>query len=161
MTPLTPHEISVFKPLNRPLLALDLGDKRIGVAISDRTWMIASTLEVIQHEKFTLSAQRIQTLYQEHKACALIIGLPLNMDGTHGPRTQSIQDFARNFNALYPNVPIAFWDERLSTVAVETVLVKADLSRKRRKEVIDKVAATYILQGFLDRMGVILKDPVA
>jgi putative Holliday junction resolvase len=134
-------------------MALDLGSKRIGVALSDRTWLIASILEVIQHEKFTLSAQRIAHLYQEHKACALVIGLPINMDGTHGPRTQSIQDFARNLTELYPDLPIAFWDERLSTVAAETLLVKADLSRKRRKEVIDKVAATYILQGFLDRLG--------
>tara|TARA_R110002111_G_scaffold21630_6_gene50242 strand:- start:592 stop:1065 length:474 start_codon:yes stop_codon:yes gene_type:complete len=150
--PVTLEDIAKLKPLNKALLALDLGGKRIGVAASDRTWMIASTLEVIQHEKFTLSAKRIKDLYDEKKACAIVIGLPLNMDGTKGPRAQSTADFARNFEELYPDAPLVFWDERLSTVAVETILVEADLSRKRRKEVVDKVAANYILQGFLDRM---------
>lgn len=147
------EEIAHLKPLNKPLLALDLGSKRIGVALSDRTWLIASSLEVIQHEKFTLSAKHIKRLYDEKKACAIVIGLPLNMDGTKGPRAQSVADFARNFSEIYPDISLVLWDERLSTVAVETLLVKADLSRKRRKEVIDKAAANYILQGFLDRMG--------
>ena len=146
-------EIAKLKACNRCLLSLDLGAKRIGVGISDRMWMIASSLEVIQHEKFTTSAKRIADLYKEHKACAIVVGLPLNMDGTEGPRTQSIRDFIRNFKEIYQDIPLTLWDERLSTVAAETLLVDADLSRKRRKEVIDKVAANYILQGFLDRMG--------
>ena len=150
---ITLEEAVKFKGQNKPLLSLDLGLKRIGVGISDRTWLIASSLEVIQHEKFTLSAKRIAELYGQRKACAIVVGLPLNMDGTEGPRTQSIRDFVRNFEGLYPEIPLVFWDERLSTVAVETVLVEADLSRKRRKEVVDKVSANYILQGFLDRMG--------
>ncbi|NCP62766.1 MAG: Holliday junction resolvase RuvX [Alphaproteobacteria bacterium] len=150
--PVTLEDIAKLKSLNKALLALDLGGKRIGVAASDRTWMIASTLEVIQHEKFTLSAKRVKDLYDEKKSCAIVVGLPLNMDGTKGPRAQSAADFVRNFEELYPDIPIVLWDERLSTVAVETILVEADLSRKRRKEVIDKVAANYILQGFLDRM---------
>ena len=149
----TLEDIAKLKPLNRALLALDLGGKRIGVALSDRTWLIASSLEVIQHEKFTLSARRIKELYDEKKACAIVIGLPLNMDGTKGPRAQSAADFVRNFEDIHPDIPVILWDERLSTVAVETLLIEADLSRKRRKEVIDKAAANYILQGFLDRMG--------
>tara|TARA_R110002095_G_scaffold214000_1_gene205379 strand:+ start:2697 stop:3161 length:465 start_codon:yes stop_codon:yes gene_type:complete len=149
----TPEEIAKLKPLKRALLALDLGSKRIGVALSDRTWLIASSLEVIQHEKFTPSAKRIQELYDEKKACAIVVGLPLNMDGTKGPRAQSAADFVRNFEEINPDIPFVLWDERLSTVAVETILVKADLSRKRRKNVVDKAAANYILQGFLDRMG--------
>lgn len=158
--PVTLEDIAKLKPLNKALLALDLGGKRIGVAASDRTWMIASTLEVIQHEKFTLSAKRIKSLYDEKKTCAIVVGLPLNMDGTKGPRAQSATDFVRNFEELYPDIPLVFWDERLSTVAVETVLVEADLSRKRRKEVIDKAAANYILQGFLDRMANVCRPPL-
>lgn len=149
----TLDEIAKLKPLNKALLALDLGSKRIGVALSDRTWLIASSLEVIQHEKFTFSAKRIKELYEEKKACAIVVGLPLNMDGTKGPRAQSVADFVHNFGEIHPDIPLVLWDERLSTVAVETLLVKADLSRKRRKEVVDKAAANYILQGFLDRMG--------
>lgn len=149
----TTEDIAELKSLNKPLIALDLGNKRIGVALSDRTWLIASSLEVIQHQKFSLSAQHIANLARDYKACALVVGLPLNMDGTEGPRAQSIRDFVRNYGELYPDTPMALWDERLSTVAVETTLIKADLTRKKRKTVIDKAAATYILQGFLDRMG--------
>ncbi len=146
-------QIAKYKPAHTPLLCLDLGEKRIGLAISDRLWMIASSLEVIDHKKFTISANRIHDLYNEHKACALVIGLPKNMDGTMGPRTQSIQDFAKNYERLFPDTPYVFWDERLSTVAAETMLIDADLTRKKRKTVVDKIAATYILQGFLDRLS--------
>ncbi len=147
------QDILTLRTMKHPLLALDLGAKRIGIALSDRTWVIASSLDVIEHKKFTLSAAKISNLITEHKACALVIGLPKNMDGSNGPRVQSIKDFARNFHKLYPDIPITFWDERLSTVAAEGILINADVTRKKRKTVIDKIAATYILQGFLDRIG--------
>lgn len=133
-------------------MGLDLGEKTIGVAISDATRMIASPLELIRKSKFTHEAEHLFKLMDHRKVSALVIGLPVNMDGTEGPRAQSCRAFARNLERLRP-VNIAFWDERLSTSAVERFLIEdLDLNRKRRAGVIDRTAAAWILQGALDRV---------
>lgn len=133
-------------------MGLDLGEKTIGVAMSDATRLIASPLELIRKTKFTLEAERIFKLMAHRKVSAIIIGLPANMDGTEGPRAQSCRAFARNLERLRP-VNIAFWDERLSTSAVERFLIgQLDLTRKRRADVVDRTAAAWILQGALDRV---------
>ncbi|MEZ5754347.1 MAG: Holliday junction resolvase RuvX [Paracoccaceae bacterium] len=137
---------------NRAICGLDLGDKTIGVAISDLRRMVATPAETIRRVKFTEDATRLLALLTAREVRGIILGLPLNMDGSTGPRVQATQAFARNLTRL-TDLPIAFWDERLSTVAAERALLEADTSRKRRKEVIDAVAAGYILQGALDRMG--------
>jgi putative holliday junction resolvase len=139
-------------PPNRAIAGLDLGDKTIGVALSDLRRQVATPVEVIRREKFTLDAARLLALLTARGAAGIVLGLPLNMDGSSGPRVQATQAFARNLEKLTP-LPIGFWDERLSTVAAERALIEADTSRKRRKEVIDQVAAGYILQGALDRMA--------
>lgn len=145
-------EFAARLPPYRAILGLDLGDKTIGVAASDLTRAVATPIEVIRREKFTLDAQRLLAIVEGRQVAGLVLGLPLNMDGSEGPRVQSTRAFARNLERLTP-LPITFWDERLSTVAAERALLEADTSRKRRKEVIDQVAAGYILQGALDRMG--------
>jgi putative Holliday junction resolvase len=139
-------------PPNRAIAGLDLGDKTIGVALSDLRRQVATPILVIRREKFTLDAAKLLALLEERGAAGIVLGLPLNMDGTTGPRVQATQAFARNLEKLTP-LPISFWDERLSTVAAERALLEADTSRKRRKEVIDQVAAGYILQGALDRLA--------
>jgi putative Holliday junction resolvase len=139
-------------PPGRAIAGLDLGDKTIGVALSDLRRSVATPVEVIRREKFSLDAARLLALLTERGASVIILGLPLNMDGSEGPRVQSTRAFARNLEKL-TDLPITFWDERLSTVAAERALLEADTSRKGRKEVIDKVAASYILQGALDRMA--------
>lgn len=139
-------------PPNRAVAGLDLGDKTIGVALSDLRRQVATPIEVIRREKFTLDAARLLALLEARGAAGIVLGLPLNMDGSIGPRVQATQAFARNLEKLTP-LPICYWDERLSTVAAERALLEADTSRKRRKEVIDQVAAGYILQGALDRMA--------
>jgi len=136
----------------QPLLGLDLGTKTIGLAISDRLWSVATPLETIKRRKFGLDAARLLEIATMREVCALVLGLPQNMDGSEGPRCQSTRAFARNLAPLSP-LPILFWDERLSTVAAERALLEADTSRKRRAEVIDHVAAAYILQGVLDRLA--------
>ncbi len=136
----------------RPLVGLDLGSKTIGVALSDTSWTIASALETIGRGKFRDDGEALLDLFHEFDAGGVVIGLPLNMDGSEGPRVQSTRAFVRNLAALTP-LPIAYWDERLSTAAAERVLIAADASRKRRAEVIDKAAAAYILQGALDRLA--------
>jgi putative Holliday junction resolvase len=133
------------------LIGLDLGTKTIGVALSDVGRTVASGLETIRRRKFTLDAERLDALIAEHAAAGLVLGLPINLDGTEGPRAQSTRAFARNLNARLA-LPILLWDERLSTQAAERVLLEADQSRRRRAQVIDKMAATLILQGALDRM---------
>lgn len=133
------------------LLGLDLGTKTIGVALSDVTRMIASGYETIIRTKFTADAVRLMAIAAEHGIAGIVLGLPRNLDGSEGPRAQATRAFARNFNRLSP-LPILLWDERLSTAAAERMLIEADRSRKRRGEVIDKVAATIILQSALDRM---------
>lgn len=134
------------------LLGLDLGTKTIGLALSDVLLSIATPMETIKRKKFTPDAERLVVLIKEHGVGGLVIGLPLNMDGTEGPRCQASRAFARNFQRML-DIPTAFWDERLSTAAVERTLLEADSSRARRAEVIDKMAAGYILQGALDRLA--------
>jgi putative Holliday junction resolvase len=134
------------------LLGLDLGTVTIGVATSDRLLTAATPLETIRRTKFTADAARVLALAAKHETGGIVLGLPLNMDGSEGPRAQSTRAFARNLERLTP-LPITFWDERLSTVAAERALLAADTSRKRRAEVIDAVAASYILQGLLDRLS--------
>jgi putative Holliday junction resolvase len=138
-------------PASGKLLGLDLGTKTIGVAISDGMRYSATPLETIQRTKFTADAARLLELIVENQAVAFVLGLPLNMDGTEGPRVQSTRAFARNLSQKTP-LPILFWDERLSTSAVTRMLIEADTRRDKRAEVVDKLAASYILQGFLDRL---------
>ncbi|MFN4192434.1 MAG: Holliday junction resolvase RuvX [Tabrizicola sp.] len=146
------EEFVAALPPSRAIAGLDLGDKTIGVALSDLRRQVATPVEVIRREKFTLDAGRLLALLSAREAAGIVLGLPLNMDGSAGPRVQSTQAFARNLEKLTA-LPICYWDERLSTVAAERALLEADTSRKRRKEVIDQVAAGYILQGALDRMA--------
>lgn len=138
-------------PRTGALAGLDLGTKTIGIAVSDGLRQIASPLRVIRRRKFTLDAADLLAIVAERRLTGLILGLPRNMDGTEGPRAQSTRGFARNLSGL-TDLPIGFWDERLSTVAAERALLEADTSRKRRAEVVDQVAAGYILQGALDRL---------
>jgi putative Holliday junction resolvase len=134
------------------LIGLDLGTKTIGIALSDVGRQIASPLETIRRVKFTPDVARIVTLCATHAVGGLVIGLPLNMDGSEGPRAQSSRSFARNLKPLLP-LPVLFFDERLSTAAVTRTLLEADASRARRGELVDKLAAAYILQSCLDVMG--------
>ncbi len=138
-------------PRMRALIGLDLGTKTIGVAVSDRLGASATPLETIRRVKFTPDAARLLEIAASREAGGFVLGLPRNMDGSEGPRCQSTRAFARNLAQL-TDLPIGFWDERLSTVAAERALLEADTSRKRRAEVIDHVAASYILQGALDRL---------
>lgn len=139
-------------PPDTPWIGLDLGENTIGVAVSDTSRMIASPLQLIRKTKFTQDAEQLIKLMNGRNVSALIIGLPLNMDGTEGPRTQSCRAFARNLERLRP-VNVAFQDERLSTTAVERFLIdELDLTRKRRADVVDRTAAAWILQGALDRL---------
>jgi putative Holliday junction resolvase len=141
-------------PAYAPVLGLDLGEKTIGVAVSDATRAIASPLELIHKGKFTDDANRLFFLMEGRGAKGIVIGLPVNMDGTEGPRCQSSRAFGRNLLRLKPELAIAYWDERLSTAAVQRMMTdEMDLSRARRAELVDKMAATYILQGALDRLG--------
>ncbi|MBM1631551.1 Holliday junction resolvase RuvX [Sulfitobacter mediterraneus] len=144
-------------PPMQALIGLDLGEKTIGVAVSDSFHSVASPLETVRRKKFGLDAARLTEIINDRRIGGLVLGLPRNMDGSEGPRCQSTRAFARNFDKLAP-LPITFWDERLSTVAAERALLEADTTRKRRAEVIDHVAAGYILQGVLDRMAVIRRQ---
>ena len=145
-------------PPVRAVAGLDLGEKTIGVAVSDRMLSVASPLQTIRRTKFTKDAEALLALVAARELGGLVLGLPRNMDGTEGPRCQSTRAFARNLSRL-TDLPIGFWDERLSTVAAEGALLEADTSRKRRSEVIDHVAAGYILQGALDRIGHLRRTP--
>jgi putative Holliday junction resolvase len=139
-------------PAEGALIGLDFGEKTIGIAVSDRRRSVATGLETLRRSKFTRDAAHLLDLAAARQVAGLVLGLPRNMDGSEGPRCQSTRAFARNLAALSP-LPLVFWDERLSTVAAERALLEADTSRKRRGEVIDHVAAAYILQGALDRLG--------
>lgn len=138
-------------PERGKLLGLDLGTKTIGVAISDGMRYSATPLETIRRSKFTADAERLIALIAENQAVGIVLGLPLNMDGSEGPRVQSTRAFARNL-ANKVSIPIVFWDERLSTSAVTRMLIEADVRRDARAEVVDKLAASYILQGALERL---------
>lgn len=134
------------------LMGLDLGTKTIGLALSDVTLTIASPLETLKKGKFSQDAENLERLIERHDIGGLVFGLPVSMDGTEGPRCQSTRQFAANLLAR-KEMPIAFWDERLSTAAVQRVLIREmDMTRKRRAEVVDKAAAAYILQGALDTL---------
>jgi len=139
-------------PPRGALIGLDLGSKTIGVAASDPDRRIAAPVETISRKRFSLDAKRILDLAAERRAAGLVLGLPINMDGSEGPRAQATRAFARNLARL-TDLPIALWDERLSTAAVERALIAADASRAKRKNVIDQHAAAYILQGALDRLS--------
>jgi putative Holliday junction resolvase len=134
------------------LIGLDFGTKTIGVAASDPDRRVAAPVETISRQRFNLDARRILDLAAERRAAGLVLGLPINMNGSEGPRAQSTRAFARNLARL-TELPIALWDERLSTAAVERALIAADASRAKRKNVIDQHAAAYILQGALDRLS--------
>jgi putative Holliday junction resolvase len=150
------HELmDDFAPLLPPigaLAGLDFGEKTIGVAISDRLRGVATPVLTIRRVKFTVDAAALMKLLADREVIGMVLGLPRNMDGSEGPRAQATRAFARNLARLSP-LPLAYWDERLSTVAAERALIEADTSRKRRSEVIDHVAASYILQGALDRLA--------
>jgi putative Holliday junction resolvase len=146
-------ELPAAAPPRTPFVGLDLGSSTIGVAVSDLTRSIASPLALIRTTKFTADMAALFNLMDERGASALVIGLPVNMDGSEGPRVQSARAFARNLLRLGGrNLPIAFWDERLSSAAVNRMLIGQDMTRARRAEVVDKTAAAYILQGALDRL---------
>ncbi len=136
-------------PTTGALFGLDLGTKTIGIAVSDSTQMIATPLETIKRKKFGVDASKLIELMAANKIIGLVLGLPKNMDGSEGPRAQATRAFAQNLAKL-TDAPLTFWDERLSTAAVERAMIAADTSRARRAELIDKLAAAYILQGFLD-----------
>lgn len=147
----TAEEFAATLPKMGAVAGLDLGTKTIGVAVSDSFRQVSSPLTVIRRTKFTLDAQALLVIVSDRRLVGLVLGLPRNMDGSEGPRAQSTRAFARNLERLTP-LPITFWDERLSTVAAERALLEGDTSRRRRAEVIDQVAAGYILQGALDRL---------
>ena len=144
-------DLAEILPPHRRLLGLDLGERTIGLALSDTMRMVASPLETLDRGKFTADATRLLDICAEHEVAALIIGLPVNMDGSEGPAAQSARAFARNLEKL-PPIPLTFWDERMSTAAVTRTLLEADASRARRAQVVDKMAAAYILQGALERL---------
>lgn len=150
-TPLPIEELPGILLPEARLLGLDVGSKTVGLALSDVTRSIATPYETLKRNKFTADAQKIAAIVAQEGVGGLVIGLPLNLDGSEGPRAQSTRAFARNLSA-HIALPIAFWDERLSTAAVERHLIEADASRKRRAEVVDRMAAAYILQGALDRL---------
>ena len=145
-------EAAIHFPPRGGLIGLDLGSKTIGVAASDPDRKLATGVETIARSNFTTDARRVLALAAERGTIGFVLGLPINMDGSEGPRAQSTRAFARNFAKL-TELPIALWDERLSTAAVERELIAADMSRARRAEVIDQHAAAYILQGALDRLA--------
>jgi putative Holliday junction resolvase len=153
-------EITAFAgalPRHGALAGLDLGEKTIGVAVSDGLRQVATPLLTVRRVKFTADAEELLKIIRARDLKGLVLGLPLNMDGSEGPRAQSTRAFARNLSRL-TDLAIGFWDERLSTVAAERALLEADTSRKRRSEVIDHVAAGYILQGALDRLGFLSRE---
>jgi putative holliday junction resolvase len=139
-------------PAGMRLLGLDVGSKTIGLALSDTRLVIASPLETIRRRRFRDDVARLFGLIDRQGVAGLVIGLPLTLAGGDGPRTQSVRQFARNLLA-FRDLPVVFWDERLSTAAVEREMIAADMTRKRRGEIIDRVAAAYILQGCLDFLG--------
>lgn len=144
-----PKDLKAALPAKARLMGLDLGEKTIGLALSDTRLMIASPYETIKRTKFTADARTLLGKAAKEGVGGLVLGLPLNMDGTEGPKCQSVKQFARNLAEL-TGLPITYQDERMSTMAVTKVLIEADRSRARRKDLVDKMAASYILQGALD-----------
>ncbi len=156
-TDITIEDLAAMLEQGQRLLGLDIGSKTIGLALSDESRAFASPLKTIKRTKFTPDAQEILQVCTESNVGALVLGLPLNMNGTEGPRAQSARTFARNLQKL-TDLAITFWDERLSTAAVTRTLIEADTSRAKRAEVIDKMAAAYILQGALERLDTIASE---
>jgi putative holliday junction resolvase len=150
-------EIAPLLPSRGALIGLDLGSKTIGVAASDPDRRLAAGVETVARKTFTADAERLLVLAAERNAAGFVLGLPVNMDGSEGPRAQSARAFARNLSRL-TELPIALWDERLSTAAVERELIAADVSRSKRAAVIDQHAAAFILQGALDRLARAAQD---
>ena len=146
-----PDEYLAAHPAPAPLVGLDLGDKTVGLAVCDPGWMVATLLESLRRVKFSSDADRIEAIARERGAATAVLGLPLNMDGTEGPRVQSTRAFARNLTKRGV-LSVLFWDERLSTAAMERALIDLDTSRAKRAQVIDAMAASYILQGAIDRL---------
>ena len=134
-----------------PLLGLDPGTKTLGLAVSDRTRLIASPLVTLKRTKFSKNAPELLDIYDSNEAAALVVGYPVNMDGSEGPRAQGVRDFVTNLLRVR-DLPVFFWDERMSTQAVTRGMLAADMSRRRRAEEVDRLAAAYILQGVLDRL---------
>jgi putative Holliday junction resolvase len=147
-----PAELRDAVPAGSRLIGLDVGTKTIGTALSDTRLIIASPLETIRRRRFRDDMAALFALVERHGVGGLVIGLPLTMEGGDGPRTQSVRQFVRNVLALR-DMPVALWDERLSTAAVTRAMIAADMTRKRRAEIVDRVAAAYILQGCLDAVG--------
>ena len=150
-------ELGQGLPQGRALAGLDLGTKTIGVAVSDRLLSVATPLQTIRRVRFGQDAAAVLEIAAAREIAGFVLGLPRNMDGSEGPRCQSTRAFARNLAAL-TELPISFWDERLSTVAAERALLEADTSRRKRAQVIDHVAAAVILQGALDRLAVLRRE---
>lgn len=152
MAVVTLEEMREAVPAGRPLAGLDLGTETIGLAVSDLGWRLATPRQVIRRKKFTLDAEALLAALGKDMVGGLVIGLPVNMDGSEGPRAQATRAFVRNM-AGKTDLPFAFWDERLSTVAAERALIDMDVSRRKRAERIDSAAAAFILQGALDRLA--------
>ena len=147
-----PGDLKGLIPKGSRLLGLDVGTKTIGLALSDTLLMVATPLRTIRRARFKTDAAEVLREVDAHGAGALAIGLPIALDGRESPRSQSVRQFARNLLAIR-DLPVVFWDERLSTAAVERSMIEADLTRRRRSEIIDRTAAAYILQGLLDRLA--------
>lgn len=146
------EELRLAAPAGRPIAGLDLGTETIGIAVSDLGWRLATPRPVIRRKKFTLDAEALLLQLQKDSVGGIVIGLPVNMDGSEGPRAQATRAFVRNMGGK-TDIPFAFWDERLSTVAAERALIDMDVSRRKRAERIDSAAAAFILQGALDRLA--------
>lgn len=143
------HELRLLKSGKNRLLGMDVGDKTVGLSLSDVTWIIATPHKLIKRKLNVSDYQEIKKVVDEFSVVAFVVGLPLNMNGTVGPQAKKVQDFMEKLTQLI-SIPVFYWDERLSTVAVTRTLLEADVSRSRRAEVVDKMAATFILQGVLD-----------
>jgi putative pre-16S rRNA nuclease len=152
------EELAGTLPAAAPLIGLDLGTRTIGIAVSDRLRKVASARTVLRRTRFQQDARALLELAAAETAAGFVIGLPLNMDGSEGPRAQATRAFARNLAQLTA-IPLIFWDERLSTVAVERMLIDSDTSRARRAALVDKLAAAWILQGALDRLSMFAASP--
>jgi putative holliday junction resolvase len=153
----TVEALSRFLRPGQRLIGLDLGEKTVGIALSDVEWRIATAFKTLPRKKFREDAIALFQWVNEFNIGAIVLGLPLNMDGSSGPRVQATRTYARNIR-LFRDIPVLFWDERLSTVAAERALISADLSRKKRAAVIDAAAAAFILQGVLDRLRSLWRD---
>jgi putative holliday junction resolvase len=150
----TLDELLDLKGYQQRLMAIDLGDKTIGVSMSDQSWVIANPVTVVQRTSFRADIQTIVKYIEDYRVCAVIVGLPRNMNGTHGPQAEKMRAFAVEIMENTAT-PVALWDERLSTMAVSRTMLAADLSRARRAQVVDKLAATFILQGVLDYLSLL------